>query len=54
MIIWAIEQEINELLLITFAEIITNVSILETITLFKKMPVTHVCGLLLQQNSEVD
>lgn len=33
MIICAIEQAINELLLITFAETIKNVSILETITL---------------------
>lgn len=36
MIVCAIEQTINEFLLITFAETITNVSIFETITLLKK------------------
>lgn len=50
MIICAIEQATNEFFSITFVEIITNVSILETITLFENA--SYVCGLLLQQNSE--
>lgn len=35
MIIRAIEQAVNEFLIITFAETLTNASVLETITLFK-------------------